>query len=59
MRPGALIASVECFNCTILGQGGHGAMPHQTIDSIVVAAQEDMSFFLQEVPGCYSNRQGG
>lgn len=39
VRPGALMASVECFNCTILGQGGHGAMPHQTIDSIVVAAQ--------------------
>ncbi len=39
VRPGPLMASVECFNCTILGKGGHGAMPHQTIDSIVVAAQ--------------------
>lgn len=39
VRAGALMASVECFNCTILGKGGHGAMPHQTIDSIVVAAQ--------------------
>lgn len=39
VRAGALMAAVELFNCTILGKGGHGAMPHQTIDSIVVAAQ--------------------
>lgn len=39
VRTGALMAAVECFDCTILGQGGHGAMPHQTIDSVVVAAQ--------------------
>ncbi len=39
VRAGALMAAVECFNCTILGHGGHGAMPHQTIDPIVVAAQ--------------------
>ncbi|PSB30049.1 M20 metallopeptidase family protein [Stenomitos frigidus] len=39
VRSGALMAAVELFNCTILGKGGHGAMPHQTIDSIVVASQ--------------------
>lgn len=39
VRDGALMAAVECFRCTILGKGGHGAMPHQTVDSIVVAAQ--------------------
>lgn len=39
VRAGALMAAVELFHCTILGKGGHGAMPHQTIDSIVVAAQ--------------------
>lgn len=39
IRNGALMAAVECFRCTILGKGGHGAMPHQTIDSIVVASQ--------------------
>jgi amidohydrolase len=33
------MAAVECFRCTILGKGGHGAMPHQTVDSVVVAAQ--------------------
>lgn len=39
VRSGALMAAVECFRCTILGKGGHGAMPDQTIDSIVVSAQ--------------------
>jgi amidohydrolase len=39
VRNGALMAAVECFKCTIFGKGGHGAIPHQTIDSIVVAAQ--------------------
>lgn len=39
VRTGALMAAVECFDCTILGKGGHGAIPHQTIDSVVVAAQ--------------------
>lgn len=39
VRSGALMAAVECFYCTILGKGGHGAMPHQTVDSVVVAAQ--------------------
>lgn len=39
VRNGALMAAVECFNCKILGKGGHGAMPHQTVDSIVVSAQ--------------------
>lgn len=39
VRSGALMAAVEVFNCTILGKGGHGAIPQQTIDSIVVAAQ--------------------
>jgi amidohydrolase len=39
IRSGALMAAVECFDCTILGKGGHGGMPHQTVDSIVVGAQ--------------------
>lgn len=39
VRPGALMAAVECFRASILGKGGHGAMPDQTIDSIVVASQ--------------------
>jgi amidohydrolase len=39
VRTGALMAAVERFRCTILGRGGHGAIPQQTIDSIVVASQ--------------------
>lgn len=39
VRDGALMAAVECFNCKILGKGGHGAIPQQTIDSIVVGSQ--------------------
>ncbi|AFZ48154.1 amidohydrolase [Cyanobacterium stanieri PCC 7202] len=39
IREGALMAAVECFKCQIFGKGGHGAMPDQTIDSIMVGAQ--------------------
>jgi amidohydrolase len=39
VRTGALMAAVELFECTIVGRGGHGAIPQQTIDSIVVGAQ--------------------
>lgn len=39
VRGGPLMAAVECFRCTILGKGGHGAMPDQTIDAVVVGSQ--------------------
>ncbi|MEO1509348.1 MAG: M20 family metallopeptidase [Cyanobacteria bacterium J06633_23] len=39
VRSGPLMAATEYFRCTIQGRGGHGALPHQTIDSIVVGAQ--------------------
>jgi amidohydrolase len=39
VRSGALMAAVERFNLTIQGKGGHGAMPHQTVDSIVLGSQ--------------------
>jgi amidohydrolase len=39
VRTGALMAATEGFKCIIHGKGGHGAIPHQTVDSIVVAAQ--------------------
>jgi amidohydrolase len=39
VRSGALMAAVESFTLTIQGKGGHGAIPHQTVDSIVVASQ--------------------
>jgi amidohydrolase len=39
VRAGALMAAVELFDCHIQGRGGHGAMPHQTIDAILVGSQ--------------------
>jgi len=39
VRSGALMAAVECFKLKVFGKGGHGAMPDQTIDSIVVGSQ--------------------
>ena len=39
VAPGAVMAAAERWTCTVRGQGGHGAMPHQTVDPIVAAAQ--------------------
>jgi amidohydrolase len=39
VRSGPLMAATESFTCTVQGKGGHGALPHQTVDSIVVGAQ--------------------
>jgi amidohydrolase len=36
---GPLMAAVDEFALVIQGRGGHGAMPQQTVDAIVVAAQ--------------------
>jgi len=36
---GALMAAVDEFELTVQGVGGHGAMPQQTVDAIVTAAQ--------------------
>jgi amidohydrolase len=36
---GPMMAAVDEFELMIQGRGGHGAMPQQTIDAIVVAAQ--------------------
>ena len=38
-RPGALLASLNTFRIAIDGAGGHAAMPQQTVDPIVIAAQ--------------------
>ena len=37
IMPGPVFAAHETFLITINGQGGHGAYPHQTIDSIALA----------------------
>lgn len=39
VKSGSLMAAVDLFECTIQGKGGHGAMPHQTTDAVVVSAQ--------------------
>jgi amidohydrolase len=36
---GAMMAAPDTFWITVKGQGGHAAMPHQTVDSIAIAAQ--------------------
>ncbi|MFC4557792.1 M20 family metallopeptidase [Virgibacillus kekensis] len=38
-RTGALQAAPDRFDIKIQGQGGHGAMPHDTKDSIVIGGQ--------------------
>jgi len=38
IMPGAVMASVDEFEITILGRGGHAAAPHQTIDPVLIAA---------------------
>lgn len=37
--PGPLMASAGEFEITIRGRGGHGAMPHETIDAVLVGSQ--------------------
>ncbi len=38
VTPGPVMAAAERWTCRIRGQGGHGALPHQTVDPIVTAA---------------------
>ena len=37
--PGAVMAAADLFTLEILGAGGHGANPHETVDPVAVAAQ--------------------
>ncbi len=39
VQPGPLWANAGIFEMVIRGRGGHGAMPHETIDATLVAAQ--------------------
>ena len=38
IREGALLASADEFAITITGRGGHAAMPHQAVDTTLVAS---------------------
>ncbi|MBM9594360.1 M20 aminoacylase family protein [Roseitranquillus sediminis] len=35
--PGPLMAAVDTFEIDVVGRGGHGAMPHETVDPIMPA----------------------
>jgi amidohydrolase len=37
--PGSVMAAADLFTLEVLGRGGHGANPHETVDPVVVAAQ--------------------
>lgn len=37
--PGSIFAGVKSAEITVYGSGGHGAMPHTTIDPVVIAAR--------------------
>ncbi|MBM2713331.1 amidohydrolase [Mesorhizobium caraganae] len=39
IRPGPIMAATAEFTITVKGRGGHAAMPHGTIDPIVIASQ--------------------
>jgi amidohydrolase len=36
---GPMMAAVDEFELVVMGRGGHGALPHQTVDAIVCASQ--------------------
>jgi len=39
IKPGPIMAATAEFTITVKGKGGHAAMPHGTIDPIVIASQ--------------------
>jgi hippurate hydrolase len=43
-KNGAFMASVDMMDIVVHGKGGHGALPHTTIDPIVLSAQMIMAF---------------
>ena len=38
-RPGPIMAATDEFTITIVGRGGHAALPHLTVDPIVIGSQ--------------------
>jgi amidohydrolase len=38
IRPGPLMAAADTFTITVEGKGGHAAMPHMAVDTVLVAA---------------------
>lgn len=42
-RPGPFLAGSARFKATIVGKGGHGAMPHAAVDPVVAASSTVLS----------------
>lgn len=38
-KAGAMMAAADSFEVKVQGRGGHGGMPHHTVDAIIVATQ--------------------
>jgi amidohydrolase len=51
LKPGSMMASVDDFEITIQGSGGHGSMPHETVDPIYVATH-----LIQSLQGIISRK---
>jgi amidohydrolase len=54
--PGPIMAAVDTFTIEIKGRGGHGAMPHETIDPVVAAC--GMVQAIQTIVSRNHNTQG-
>ncbi len=39
VKPGPLMAAMDRFDLTIIGRGGHGAMPHLCVDALEIGTQ--------------------
>lgn len=44
MRPGRYMASADEIYIEVYGKGGHGAMPHTTIDPVIIASHMVLAF---------------
>ncbi|MEM7443511.1 MAG: M20 aminoacylase family protein [Pseudomonadota bacterium] len=44
IRPGPMMAAADHFNVTISATGGHAAMPHYTVDPVLIATQIVQAF---------------
>jgi amidohydrolase len=53
--PGRASGNVDSFRIKVIGRGGHGAYPHETIDPIMIAARMILAF--QSIPSREINSQ--
>ncbi|MEQ9364233.1 MAG: M20 aminoacylase family protein [Leptospirales bacterium] len=44
VQAGPVMAAFDNFDITLIGRGGHAAMPHQSVDPVVLAAQVIQAF---------------